>query len=152
MSSLSTISGQYLLPYYWFLLSAVCLQYGSGLCSKTVNSLKEAADNKSSRGGAVSTEGCKITPQIHNSSKHVRKSVVLLFLLQIYPTLWHGWAKHMYVFIVYVEHCTFSLLQVFLTALSDHSRQTGGHLLVISMQGPPGMLEYTTILTPWPAA
>uniref|UniRef100_A0A8D3C480 Arf-GAP with Rho-GAP domain, ANK repeat and PH domain-containing protein 2 n=1 Tax=Scophthalmus maximus TaxID=52904 RepID=A0A8D3C480_SCOMX len=43
------------------------MKFGSDLCSKTVSS-KEAADHKSSRGGAV-TEGRKVPPQKNNSKQ-----------------------------------------------------------------------------------
>ncbi|XP_067379431.1 arf-GAP with Rho-GAP domain, ANK repeat and PH domain-containing protein 2 isoform X3 [Channa argus] len=45
------------------------MKYGSDLCSKTVTSVKEPAANKSSRGGALTTESCNMPPQIPISSK-----------------------------------------------------------------------------------
>ncbi|XP_039997410.1 arf-GAP with Rho-GAP domain, ANK repeat and PH domain-containing protein 2 [Xiphias gladius] len=45
------------------------MKYGSDVCPETVNA-KEAADHKSSRGGAA-TEGCEIPPHSHNPSKQV---------------------------------------------------------------------------------
>ncbi|XP_040886964.1 arf-GAP with Rho-GAP domain, ANK repeat and PH domain-containing protein 2 isoform X2 [Toxotes jaculatrix] len=50
-----------------WVMDIIRMKYGSDLYSKTVNS-KEAADHKSSRGGAV-TEGRKIPPHNHNTNK-----------------------------------------------------------------------------------